>query len=616
MIRLRSTLPGKPCFTLLPAVLALALAGCATLNQRSVDTPPNETPAPVANAPAVAVPAGNAVEEVILGARAHQAAAERAQGEGDAATARQEFDSAIRILQEGGTDPRLGEISAEISDEIKALDGAAQAGPDQVDVETEEVEPSPLDELATPPPELTPGEMEQERSLIDYSGLKFDIPFVVNDKVIAWVDFFTNRDRDKFLPGLIRSGRFLPMIRRIFAEEGLPQDLAYMAHVESAYKVNAFSRAKAKGIFQFIVGTGRRYGLRTDAWVDERSDPEKATRAAAAYLKDLYAMFGDWYLALAAYNAGEGKIQRVIDRTGERDFWYLAATRVLRNETANYVPAILAATLISKDPKRFGFEFEPDAPMDYENIRVEGSVHLKVLARCAGTDVDTMQKLNPALRRRQTPPGSTEVRVPAGTGTTTLAALAEVPAAERSAVARHFVAKGETLAGIARRYGVRTSEIRKANRMGKRTAVHPGESLIVPAGAADVADSTEPRPAARSAGATLYRVRRGDTLSSIARRYGTQPAAIASASGISQNRTLKVGDRLTVPGAAEAKADALPAKAARHSQDAARVVHTVRRGETLRRIADRYQVTVDRICALNDLSPDATIYPGLRLTIE
>jgi membrane-bound lytic murein transglycosylase D len=607
--------PEKPrCKALLTSLaLALFLTGCATLNPRPVGTP-IQAPAPSVAQPAA--PPERAADETIFSARAHQAAGETAQRDGDVNSARQEFETALRVLREGGSDPRLLEVSAEIADEVKALDIPAPGGPDQAEAEPEEVEPSPLDELDTTTPELTPGQIEQERGLIDYAGLKFDIPFVVNEKVIAWVDFFTNRNRDKFLPGLIRSGRYLPMIRRIFEEEGLPKDLAYMAHVESAYKYNAFSRAKAKGIFQFIAGTGRRYGLRTDSWIDERSDPEKATRAAAAYLRDLYGMFGDWYLALAAYNAGEGKIQRVMERTGQGDFWSLASRRVLRNETVNYVPAILAATLISKDPKRFGFEFEPEPPMEYETVRVEGSVHLKVLARCAGTDLETMQKLNPALRRRQTPPGTTEVRVPPGTGATMLASLAAVPAAERSAMARHVVAKGETLARIAHRYGVRASAIQKANRMGKRTAVRPGESLLVPGGTAEVADAGGEGPVARSSGATIYRVHQGDTLSAIARRYGTTPDAIASASGIPRDLTLRVGARLTVPGASEARTQARPANPARRSQDATRVVHTVRRGETLRRIADRYQVTVDRICALNDLTPDVTIYPGLRLTIQ
>ncbi len=593
----------------LPLLVLLLVSGCATRSSREVTSPPPPS-APEKSEPAI--PSARSVEEALFSARARQAAGERAVAEGDAATAKREFEAALDVLAAAGDDPRVTEVASDVVEELKALEGAGGAEQGEAD----EIEPSPLDELATPPPELSPGQIEQERSLIDYAGLKFDIPFVVNDRVIGWVDFFTNRNREKFVPGLIRSGRYLPMIQRIFEEEGLPKDLGYMAHVESAYKVNAFSRAKAKGIFQFIAATGRRYGLRIDSWVDERSDPEKATRAATAYLKDLYGMFGDWYLAMAAYNAGEGKIQRAIDRTGKRDFWALASTRLLRNETVNYVPAILAATLISKDPKRFGFEFEPDAAVEYETIRVEGSVHLKVLARCAGTDLETMQKLNPALRRRQTPTGTTEVRVPPGTGSATLAALADVPAADRAIVARHVVEKGDTLGKLAKQYGVRSSEIQKANRMGKRTSLRPGESLVVPGGTADVADATLERRPPRSEGATIYRVHKGDTLSSVARRYGVTPAAIARASGIPVNGVLGVGQRLTIPGTGETVAKTRSSKSGKAASDGTRVVHTVRPGETLLRIAQRYQVTVDRICALNALQPDQTIYPGLKLTIQ
>jgi membrane-bound lytic murein transglycosylase D len=607
--------PGKSC--LVGAVVSLAYlflaTGCAPFHSLPTTVPANAPGDSRGAEPAV--PPKKAADEAIFSARAHEAAAEAAQRNGDAALAKRELESALDDLRSGGDGPSLIEVAAQISDEIRALDNPPAAGQEQVEGDQDEAEPSPLDELDTAAPQLTPGQIEEERGLLDYAGLKFDIPIVVNDKVIAWVDFFTTRNRDKFLPGLVRSGLYLGMIQRIFAEEGLPLDLAYMAHVESAFKVHAFSRAKAKGIFQFITGTGRRYGLRIDNWVDERSDPEKATRAAAAYLKDLYAMFGDWYLALAAYNAGEGKIQRVIERTGQVDFWSMASRGLLRNETVNYVPAILAATLISKDPHRFGFDFEPEPPVTYDTVQVEGAVHLKVLARCAGTDFETMQKLNPALRRRQTPPGTTEVRVPAGTASTTLVALAEVPAADRTSQARHVVAKGESLAEIAKRYGVRASAIQKANRMGKRTAVRPGESLLVPGETYDVADARE-ASAPRGAGATVYRVRSGDTLSAIARRYGTTPAAIASASRIRQDRTLHAGDRLTIPGTTGTRADARAAAPKRRSSEAARVVHTVRRGETLRRIADRYQVTVDRICALNDLNPNGVIYPGLKLKIE
>lgn len=592
---------------LLPILL---LAGCAGTTSRPTASAEDVLPhaGPVETSPGPSAPS---VDEAILAARARQAAGEKAQQDGDEKVARSEFEAALAVLQRAGADPRLDEVIAEINEDIHDLDTGGEPDQETAEGEAEEVEPAPIDELATTTPEISPGELEAERNRIAFGEGKFDIPMVVNDKVVAWVDFYTTRHRDKFEQGLVRSGRYLPMIQRVFAEAGLPKDLAYMAHVESAYKTNAFSRAKAKGIFQFISGTGRRYGLRTDYWVDERSDPEKATRAAAAYLKDLYGMFGDWYLALAAYNAGEGKIQRVVMRSGHTDFWDIAAKGMLKRETANYVPAILAATLISKDPARFGFSFEPAVPLEYDTIRVDGPVHLKVLARCAGTDLETLLLLNPAFRRRQVPPGSNEVRVPAGTAASTVAALGSVPAAERSEPVHH-VRKGDTLASIARKYRVRTSAIRAANGMGKRSAVRPGEDLIIPGRTIDPADEADARPA-RSGSAIVYRVRRGDTLSSVARRYGTTPAAIASASGISPRAKLDVGQRLTIPGAGMADRDR---RSAPHPKaESSRVVHTVKPGDTLSRIADRYRVTVDQICALNNLTPDAMIYPGLRLTI-
>ncbi len=618
MRRLPEAAPRSYSFLLSSVLLSIAViaSGCAPVRHEPADTPSASPTTPAQEAPP---PSQEAVDQALLAARAHEAAGERALGEGEAAKAKDEFESALSTMEGVAASPGVDGARSEVEGRIAALPGDEGAGePVEVDAD-EPTEPSPLDELSTASPQLSPSQAEQERSLIEPARLEFDIPMVVNEKVLAWVDFYTNAHREKFREGLVRSGRYLAMIQRIFTEEGLPKDLAYMAHVESAYKPNAYSRARAKGIFQFIVGTGRRYGLRTDTWIDERSDPEKATRAAAAYLKDLYGMFGDWFLALAAYNAGEGKIQRVVAATGERDFWTLAGRRrLLRNETANYVPAILAATLISKDPGRFGLSFTPDPPVAYDEVEVAGAVSLRVLARCAGSDFETLKGLNPSLRRRQTPPGATTtVRVPAGAGPATLAALQELPAGDRVLLARHRVEKGETLAAIARSYGVTTGSIRRQNRMGKRTVVRPGELLAIPdAPPSASAAGAEERAAPDATGAVIVRVRSGDTLAAIARRYGTTPAAIASLNGIGLAKVLHVGDRLKVAQGKGVIARSTSRAAAPRRVEPSRVVHTVRRGETLARIADKYRISLDDLCTLNNISRNETLYPGTRLTVS
>ena len=497
------------------------------------------------------------------------------------------------------------------ADEAEEADEAAPA-PEEV------VTASPLDELGEFEPE-TQGD-SHARDLVGPEPPAFDIPIVVNVPVQAWIGRYTRTHRGACEAALKRSGQYLDMFRKIFAEEGLPQDLVYMAHVESGYKTSAYSRAHARGVFQFIAGTARRYGLRVDAWADERSDPERSARAAARYMRDLYAEFGDWNLCFAAYNAGEGKIRRAIARSGTRDFWTIARTRHIRLETKNHIPAIQAAALISKSPGQYGFSVVPDPPIEYDTIEVEGAADLGVLARCAGVEIDEMKRLNPALRRGQTPPtGTFDVRVPAGRGEETLEALAAIPQSERVLYARHPVRRGETLSTIARRYGVGVSLIQQANHLGRSTLIHVNQTLLIPTSSASRAAIRAPERAVAAVQAPegeplTYRVRRGDTLSAIAERYDTTPASIAAASGISVRRTLRVGQRLTVlPGVRVAAAQSTrPAQSAGGTD---KLVHTVRRGDTLWRIASLYRTTVNVLCSLNDIAPNATLHPGLKLTV-
>jgi len=503
----------------------------------------------------------------------------------------------------GEASPTGADAEAEAEDDVASGDDAEPA---------EEVSPSPLDELPETAPDLSASDLEKEKQLVAEAIPTFDIPMVLNDKVVSYVDYFSTRHRAFFAASLARSGRYVEAFRTTFEQAGIPKDLVYMAHVESAFKTNAYSRAKAKGIYQFIAATGRRYGLRIDSWVDERSDPEKSARASAAYLKDLYAMFGDWYLALAAYNAGEGKIQRSLAKIKKEDFWSLASTKLLRAETKNYVPAILAATLIAKQPEKYGFEVQLDPPVVTEVVKIDGQTDLRVLARLADVELETLRQLNLQLRRGMTPPGTTtDVYVPVGRGEALAQAYAAMPAADRLILVRHQVGKGESLAFIAKHYGVSSAAITSANHLGKSATLKPGQELIIPAVAPPVQEVDTSRGSA-----VAYRVRKGDTLSKIASQYRTTPAAIASASGIGVRSSLQIGQRLVIPAkggvarTSKSTAKGAPAPAA------SAVVHTVRPGETLYRIADQYKVTVDQICALNRINATGVIYPGTRLKIR
>lgn len=470
--------------------------------------------------------------------------------------AREEFDRAVDVYltSHGGAlaDPRRAEayrrtletIQLREIESLAAGDAFAEALP----------EPASIDEVGNIPVTDTPPSEETRRTAVEAVREETnDLPIVLNEAVLSGIDLYQGPLREWFTEALARGGRYLPYIREVFASEGIPQDLAYVALVESAFKPTALSRARAKGVWQFIASTGKRYGLQQDWWVDERSDPEKATRAAARYLKTLHSMFGDWNLALAGYNAGEAKVARGIARYGTSDFWSLRRTRAFRRETKNYVPLIHAAIVVAKAPDTYGFEVTPETAVQTDSVPVKGAVDLRVIAECAGAPLDQVRGLNPQLRRMATPAGRTfDVKVPVGTGEALGKCLASLPAEKRVQFRTHVVARGQTLYTIARRYGTRSSDIASANAISPRKALKVGTELIIPiepstrsASNLRAARKTGNESASAQPTRIKHRIRRGDTLGSIASQYGTTIRELQSWNGLTSTR-IAVGETLMI----------------------------------------------------------------------
>lgn len=374
----------------------------------------------------------------------------------------------------------------------------------------------------------------------------FDVPIEVNERVSDQISHLL-QGKERLKRYLERSGRYEVWMKSILAEEGLPQDLFYLALIESGFSNYAYSRAAALGPWQFIRSTGRIFNLKSDWWVDERKDPEKATRAAAAYLKHLYREFGDWSLAMAAYNAGEGKVRRAIRESGSRNFWVLSApgTRYLMAETKNYIPRFMAAALIAKMPHRFGLRgIAYDAPYQFEEVKIKGSLDLGVAAKLAQADPGHLLYLNPELNQYVTPPGHYTLKVPPGTKEKFLLAYAELPPEQRKIqVAFHRVRRGEHLSGIAREYGVSTQALMAANNLTKSRARHLriGQKLTIPGSQGSA------RYFGTARQTIYYRVHRGETLSRVAKKFGDSVASLKKRNGL-RGDFLRVGQRLKVSG--------------------------------------------------------------------
>jgi membrane-bound lytic murein transglycosylase D len=425
--------------------------------------------------------------------------------------ARRDFDDAVDWMLESGYDPngdpKLSELFHRVTDTVYAYELQAFRAGDGFS-EAPAV-PAAIDEVAEMTFPVDP--RLKERAEEAAKNISHDLPLTVNDFVLSFLNFFqTPRGRAIVETGLRRSGRYREMISRVLQEEGLPQDLIYLAQAESAFQPLALSRAGARGIWQFVGYRGMEYGLRHTWWVDERQDPEKATRAAAQHLRDLYSMFGDWYLAMAAYNCGPGNVQRGIERTGFADFWELYKRNVLPRETKNYVPIILALTLIAKDAQHYGIEVDPEQPVPTDIVKPGRAVDLRLVAETIDVDVATLRALNPSLLRLTTPDDrSFELHLPVGTAERFSAEIAAIPPDKWVSWRRHRIEAGETLTSIAKKYHVTPAAIAQANSLERGASLDVGEKLIIPAAP----------PADSKSRLVRYRVRKGDTLGVIAERF-------------------------------------------------------------------------------------------------
>ena len=408
---------------------------------------------------------------------------------GESDKAQEAFNKAVDLVLQSNWDlpstPTLNRFFQDLIQRIQQDESSYLLVPFESDEVDESAVVDELESLDSFPITIDPE--IRDALAADLAITKYEIPITVNEMVLKSLDFWLNRNRKVFEAGLVRSGQYRPMIEKVFREESIPLDLMYLAQVESLFRPHALSRAKAKGIWQFGKSTAVRYGLKVTRDIDERSDPEKSTRAAAHYLNDLYTMFKDWNLVLAAYNWGEGKVQRLINRTGLNDFWQLVdLKRTLPAETKNHVPLIQASVILGRNAEKYGLPTQLDSPLQYTEVSVSKPIDLKAAAKVLSTSIEELKKLNPSLRGLTTPANypNFQLKVPADTTQEVHEQLAALPAAKirrvQSSSCSHKVRSGETLSGIARRYHLKVDDLRIANDMSPRTILRAGSKLNLP----------------------------------------------------------------------------------------------------------------------------------------
>jgi membrane-bound lytic murein transglycosylase D len=554
--------------------------------------------------------------------------------------ARQNFDNALDALLSSHLDIRSDERLQEEFDRI--VQGVNELYPvatgSGTDAETQQKsEPAPIDETngLTPAPDAG----VKAKAQAEVKNTRSDLPLMMTDQVAGYITYFSGRGRDTFERAFARSGRYHDMIVSTLKQEGVPQDLIYLAQAESGFHPLAVSRVGARGIWQFMASRARGYGLSHNMWVDDRQDPEKSTRAAARHLKDLYNQFGDWYLAMAAYNSGPGTVQAAVKRTGYADFWELYRRNVLPKETRNYVPIILAVTIMTKNPSQYGLNaVAMDHPADWDTVTINYPVDLRLVAECVGSTPTEMQDLNPSLLRLTTPrAGKFELHLPAGTKDQYETAIATIPTDMRLWWRYHTVHPGDTLASLARNYHTTAKSITAANHL-EGTELEADAKLVIPVtpGKHPLSDT-----ATYARRITRYHVHSGDTVESVADNFGVSPQMLRRWNGIHgdslRGRRILALHLPISPSAHEAEVASSRSKSKRpavglkpaetattkppatksaqiEGVQTAVVHHKVKHGETLYSIANAYRTTVAAL--KRDNRNVAVIRPGMILIVQ
>lgn len=554
-------------------------------------------------------------------------------------------------LEAASVDIDQGELGSSMEEDIPA--GVNEIVLEEMLLEPEQTEAQELQGLENL------GAWEEGKPAVEpeEAEIQYDFPITVNRQVEYYLDFFQNKNREIFTRWLARSGAYLPMIQERLEKAGLPRDLAYLAMIESGFSQIAYSRARAVGLWQFIRATARNYGLKVNNYVDERRDPIKSTDAAIAYLSELYAEFDSWYLAVAGYNAGENKIRRAIKKYKTDNFWELAQGRYLKLETKRYVPKLIAAIIIAKNPQKYGFgDVEYEKPLVYDTMEIPRWTALKAIALACEVEVDNLQKLNRELRKPFTPPNSPSylLKVPAGKKSIATKNLSRIHAVVSTNYKTHVVRRGESLNRVCRKYGLTKTIILKVNNL-KSAELKVGQRLRIPYRTTEYQLLPEGSPAphflvknSNGEDFILHKVRPGDTVSDLAKLYRVPTHLIAGWNNLKDISRIRVGQKLAIyvqegndplavgtsskqdegptgrstfasVGQSESggKTDSYPSAAeipAGADTGKEMFYYRVCRGESLWVIARRFNISLEELRSYNNLENDV-IYPGNHLLI-